>query len=227
MQNRCKTKVVRMYRKKCLTGAPFCPLVLPKVDKWRPNMLQKSSQWHQKAVLCTNSFKNCGMCDLHSICNTLTTFATPVNSYFRPLCTTLTRDFAASVSNCVLEPSEMTSLCDFGTPFDTIGPQTVPHGLQNASPNPPENETWDQVVPQCAPDGAQGTPTTSKSHKNAGCLKNGTGLELKIRVSGPLSKNNQLCRFSEPRRSGRSPLGYAAPGRACAWRDKALLPDMS
>ena len=140
-----------MCRKKCLTGTPFWPLVLPKVDKWQPNMLQKTPQWHQKPILCTSSFKNGGMCDLHSIYNTLTTFATPVNSYFRPLCTTLTRDFAASVSNCVLEPSEMTSLCDFGTPFDTIGPQTVPHGLQNASPNPPENETWGQVVPRWRP----------------------------------------------------------------------------
>ena len=151
MQNRCKTIVVRTCRKKCLTGAPFCPPVLPKVDKWRPNMLQKSSQWHQKAVLCTSSFKNCGMCDLHNICNTLATFATSLDSYFRPLFATLTHDFAESVSNPVLEPSQMTSLCDFGSPFDTIGPQTVSHGLQNASENPPENETWDQVVPQMAP----------------------------------------------------------------------------
>ena len=165
MQNRCKTIVVRTCRKKCLTGAPFCPLVLPKVDKWRPNMLQKSSTWHQKAVLCTNSFKNGGMCDLHSICNTLATFATPVNSYFRPLCTTLTRDFAASVSNCVLEPSEMTSLCDFGTPFDTIGPKRCPM----ASKMPPQIHLKMRLGARWCPDGAQGTPTTSKSHTFLGC----------------------------------------------------------
>ena len=140
MQNRCKTIVVRRCRQRCHTGAPLCPLLAPKVAKWQPNLLQKTSQRRQKAALCTDSFKNCAMCDLHTIYYTLATFTTSVNPHFHLLFVTLTHYFAESFSNPLQEPSRRASFCDFGRHLDAIGPPLVPKRCPKASKMPPKND---------------------------------------------------------------------------------------